>query len=205
MLYFLFINFFSRFYTFNASHSYIPDLGNPPDYNVVKFKVGNQKAKGRLEVKRADLWILMRMKRPSSKGKPRPRSFRKRRGKRVHLKISTVKEPLSRKSRDVKGGKIGQVLTEARLRVKKSQWQKFGMPLNMIQAMLDDPEQSLSLRVDCKGCGKKVVPVLLYRRQPTRRSMRKGGTKKRKRKLSKKRPLLVIHTRTKNTRTSPAS
>ncbi|XP_064613952.1 uncharacterized protein LOC135477692 [Liolophura sinensis] len=34
-----------------------PDLVNPPDYNVVKFKVGNQKAKSRLEAKRADLWI----------------------------------------------------------------------------------------------------------------------------------------------------
>lgn len=134
-------------------------------------------------VHRGYLYVFLKKRGKKSKG-----------NKRITLRISTVNDK----------GKPDKLLTSLKMRLKESKWQKIGLPSDLLNGVLKNPSSPLKLHVRCKKCKKSVKPILLFKSNKNRRKPRKGRTRKQHRNrspsLNKKRPLIVIHTRTLRTR-----
>jgi hypothetical protein len=161
-------------------------VDNTSSKNVLLFTINVRNTPGPLEAMKVNLWILVKQRK---RGRTR--------GKKIWLQVSQIDDD----------NKTQHYLTSIRTRVKKTRWQKIGLPVTHIQSMLDDNQHELKLKILCKKCGKVVRPVLQRKRSHRKRRHKGKPNKHRKVKNSVNKrhrsykhsdsiqPFLVISTR----------
>ncbi|KAJ8314400.1 hypothetical protein KUTeg_008961 [Tegillarca granosa] len=137
--------------------------------NVLQFKIDVGNDKSLLKAISSHLWIRI---------KKRRRAKSRSKGKKIFLQISRIHYNDSGYD----------FLTRIRTRIKKTRWQKISLPITLVQSILDSPERTLKLRIECRKCNREVQPVLTMksskRRKEKRRNNRRRRRFKRKRKTS---------------------
>lgn len=153
---------------------------NVVDPNVLQFKVNTGvKYQGALEANSADILILIKKKRGSR--------IRTRKGKRIFIKIYQYD------SNDQTSSSL-KLVTALRTRIKNTRWQKISLPISLAQQVLESENGMLRLKVECRQCGKKIRPVLLFEGRGRRKRRPKSSLVR----LSSDRPFLVISPRMKS-------
>ena len=133
----------------------------------------------------ASLWILIRYKKTQKVKNP--------------TKSITIQ--LHRVGYD---GDDDTLLTSLIVSVRHTRWQKVGLPTDIIQTMFESPDHQLFFRINCPNCPRGIEPVLVrklsrVRRRPARRvNAPRRIAPRRKKRVNKRRPFLVIRTRLKS-------
>lgn len=161
--------------------------------NVFKFSL--TKDNRTHEIQSASVLVQVRFKRRKKNSKRISKKRRKVRAQRIKLILSTV---------DDKGHIIQQV-SSRKAKISRTNWFKLFLPKNLIKRALNSDNASIKLYIRCKGCKKFAKLVLLH---GTKRKRKRSKTFKRKgrrhrlrsrtphrRKLSRTRPFLLIHTK----------
>lgn len=173
------------------------------DDNIIQFKVVRDSQGRKLEVKSAN--VLVKLKYRGSKNRPRtscrPKNRRsdvkkkhRKSGCKITILLSTVDDD----------GTPGEVVTSLRADVKKTHWFKLGIPKQLVENAMLSKEQILKLHILCRGCRRRIQLVLVHgsrRRRKSKGDKRKGSLrvmrprKRPKRRLSRTRPFLILHTK----------
>ncbi|XP_063422358.1 inhibin beta B chain-like [Mytilus trossulus] len=179
-----------------VSHSQIPE--NLSDANVVLFKVVQDNQGRQLEVTSADLLVKIKYKR-KKKGSN---------GRRKRLKVRTIFLKLS--TLDTKG-KPSTVVASVTTRIKRTKWLKVAVPSKVIENAMKRDDQNLYLHLNCVGCDHRAQLILINggrnkKKRKNRRKSKKTRDKmrdlkikrpRRKRRLNRTRPFLILHTKVK--------
>ena len=146
------------------------------------------------EIQSASVLVQVKFKRKRKnsqrKVKVRPR--------RIRLILSTVNDQ----------GHIIQQISQKKARISRTNWFKLFLPNSLIQKTLLSDNTGIKLHIRCRGCKKFAKLVLLHGTKRKRKRTKKNKNKKRrqrmrsrsirkKRKLSRLRPFLLIHTKVK--------
>ncbi|XP_064648201.1 inhibin beta B chain-like [Lineus longissimus] len=151
------------------------------DHNALQFTFSKDEiTRGDLDVTSAHLWILLRYKKPK---------FTRRKPRRVLLTVSKMTQD----------GRTGEIVASFPVTSKHSRWQKLTIPVEVIQEMFKELNTKIRFLVSCAGCDTEVEPVLVKRksRRPRSRSRGRRFRPRRKNKLNKRRPFLIIRTHVK--------
>ena len=114
----------------------------------------------------ANLVMLLKHKRGQGRKKAKRRGRKRENKDRIVLKVYHVRSD---------GG--DKILTKVETTVRHTRWIRLTLPISTIRRALRDNEKVLRLRVTCKDCGKRVVPILLQQQQ---QQQRKDGDDRRK-------------------------
>ncbi|XP_060067636.1 inhibin beta A chain-like [Ylistrum balloti] len=173
------------------------------DDNIIQFKVVRDSQGRKLEVKSANVLVKLKYRgskkrsRSSCKTKSR-RSYVKKKHRRSGCQITIV---LSTVGED---GTPGKAVTSLRADVKKTHWFKLGIPKQLVESAMLSKNQILKLHILCRGCRRRVQLVLVHgskRRRKSKGDKRKGSMrvmrprKRPRRRLSRTRPFLILHTK----------
>ncbi|XP_071112015.1 uncharacterized protein [Haliotis cracherodii] len=150
-------------------------IGRKEDSSILEFVLDTSRKRKELEVLSANLWVLVKKRGKTKKGK------------RIVLKVFQLKDK----------GLV--LLTYLRTKVKKTRWQKLSLPISLIQTLVEPPLSTLKLRIDCRRCGREVKLVLPRNRNwgKRRKARRPSPRGLRTNTPAKRRPFLHIFTRVK--------
>lgn len=172
---------------------------NMTDSNVVQFKVVRDNQGRKLEVTSANLLVKIKYKRKH------PRRLRRRRKlklKKISLKLSTV---------DSLGHPVN-VVSSITTKIRRTKWLKVPLPAKVIESAMQRIDGNLYLHLNCEGCDKAAQLILInghrnkIKRKKGRRKNKKLKAKlrelksirtRRKRRLNRTRPFLILHTKVK--------
>ncbi|XP_033762331.1 inhibin beta chain-like [Pecten maximus] len=173
------------------------------DDNIIQFKVVRDSQGRKLEVKSANVLVKLKYRSSKKRGRTscRPKNRRsdvkkkyRRSGCKIKIVLSTVNED----------GTSGEEVTSLRADVKKTHWFKLGIPKQLVESAMLSKHQILKLHILCRGCRRRIQLVLVHgsrRRRKSKGEKRKGSMrvmrprKRPKRRLSRTRPFLILHTK----------
>lgn len=174
--------------------SFSEPVDNLPNDNIFKFSLTRDNRTH--DIQSASVLVQVKFK------KRRKNKNKKKKGKvksqRIKLILSTVDD----------GGRIIQQISKKKARISRTNWFKLFLPKYLIQKALLSDNASIKLHIRCRGCKRFAKLVLLHgtkrkrKRTKTNKSKRKrqrmrSRTLGKKRKLSRTRPFLLIHTKVK--------
>lgn len=162
------------------------------------FKVPRDVQGRNLEVVCADLLVKIKYKRKKKKGNK----------KRKRMQIRNI--ILSLSSIDSEGNAVDEV-SSLSTKLRRTKWLKMPVPSERVESAMRRRDQNLYIRLDCKGCDHDVKLILINGKRRKHRNKRVNKNKKkgwkvrnlktikirRKRRLNKTRPFLLLHTKLK--------
>lgn len=134
--------------------------------------------KRKMEVKSANLLVRI-------KYLHREKHRKGAKGKLISLEISTVGVD----------GKVREVIATLRSEIKKTTWLKLTLPHSLVQNFIESGQKTFWFHVKCQGCRKGTKVVLVHGGRKRKRRRLRISAHKKKRRLNKRRPFLILHTR----------
>jgi len=179
------------------------------DENIIQFKVVKDNQGRQLEVKSADVLIKLKYRRRKKKDRKRLSKHKNRRRKLrdnriVKIILSTVNK---------RGRPQRPPVSSLRAEIKKTNWFKLRIPQHVVEEAIHSQDRILRLHIRCKGCVRGATLVLVHGSKRRRRKnkmkraknativnedgpkVRSIKTRRGKRRLSKTRPFLILHTK----------
>ncbi|XP_013387783.1 inhibin beta B chain [Lingula anatina] len=133
------------------------EAGNSSDNNVIYFTVSGQYQDANLEVKAAELFVLLRYKRPPGGQKRYPRRITL---KVYHMYSDEVFEHT---------GKDRELIETHDLTISHTTWQKITVPKSLVQPMFNSHFNDLRLFIHCSDCPNFIQPILAKKMSKGRR------------------------------------
>ncbi|KAL3831516.1 hypothetical protein ACJMK2_023257 [Sinanodonta woodiana] len=156
------------------------------DENIIQFRLSKDTKGKELDVKSANILILVKYPKHLRQAEMQKRG--KRRNRTVRLSVYSVDS----------NGQPYDKLTSIESQVRRTKWLKLSLPHNYIQNMVESEEKALRVYISCDGCGRGAELVLVHKRRRKRRRLAKGHD--RQKSLNKRRPWLYLHTKIKTFR-----
>lgn len=175
-----------------VSHSQIPE--NLTDPNIILFKVVRDVQGRKLEVVCADVLVKVKYRNRRKRNKRKKRMKEKN----IVLTLSNIDS----------SGEVIEEVSSLSAKLRRTKWLKVPVPSTIVEEAMSRNDQNLYLRLDCSGCDNDVKLILISNRRKQRRKKRFNKWKsknartlrpkiRRKRKLNKTRPFLILHTKLK--------
>jgi hypothetical protein len=108
----------------------------------------------------------------------------RRGGRSVNIRLHSV----------TNGTQKDEIITETKIFVSKSRWQKLIVPRSLVQNAIDNNHTVLTFRITCDNCTEDIYPVSVYKKSKRRkRNHRSRRYRERPRKRSKQKPFFILH------------